>query len=217
MLVEMRKKPNHTVRPHSALGGWPPAPEEVAARPTSASLRSDRRQSTRFGDFTEALVGSAGGGHERQTCCEAELRPKNCRTQSIRCHRATACFARFPRLQSHLNRGERAQGRADVSTHRARNTHAGRSALHLCPQIGTRPSIETPASFVARPVPTPAMQGFLLASRSQRVDWRCVRRVSRFGSAAAQALASLRCHLGALRGQFGTSRSRRRPGLRSPA
>ena len=44
VLIEMWRKHYNTVRPHSALGYRPPAPETIAAGPPSASLRTARQQ-----------------------------------------------------------------------------------------------------------------------------------------------------------------------------
>ena len=44
VLIEMWRKHYNTVRPHSALGYRPPAPETVAAGPPSAALRSARQR-----------------------------------------------------------------------------------------------------------------------------------------------------------------------------
>jgi len=44
VLIESWRKHYNTVRPHSSLGYRPPAPETIAAGPTSASLRSARPQ-----------------------------------------------------------------------------------------------------------------------------------------------------------------------------
>lgn len=44
VLIEMWRSHYNTVRPHSALGYRPPAPETIAAGPTSASLRSARQR-----------------------------------------------------------------------------------------------------------------------------------------------------------------------------
>lgn len=44
VLIESWRKHYNTVRPHSSLGYRPPAPEAIAAGPTSASLRSDQQR-----------------------------------------------------------------------------------------------------------------------------------------------------------------------------
>jgi transposase InsO family protein len=44
VLIEMWRKHYNTVRPHSALGYRPPAPETIAAGPPSASLRTARQR-----------------------------------------------------------------------------------------------------------------------------------------------------------------------------
>lgn len=44
VLIESWRRHYNTVRPHSSLGYRPPAPEAIAAGPTSASLRSDQQR-----------------------------------------------------------------------------------------------------------------------------------------------------------------------------
>jgi transposase InsO family protein len=44
VLIECWRRHYNTIRPHSALGYRPPAPEAIAAGPTSASLRSDQQR-----------------------------------------------------------------------------------------------------------------------------------------------------------------------------
>ncbi len=44
VLIEMWRKHYNTVRPHSALGYKPPAPETIAAGPPSAALRSAQQR-----------------------------------------------------------------------------------------------------------------------------------------------------------------------------
>jgi putative transposase len=44
VLIESWRRHYNTVRPHSSLGYRPPAPETIAAGPTSASLRSDQQR-----------------------------------------------------------------------------------------------------------------------------------------------------------------------------
>jgi transposase InsO family protein len=44
VLIESWRRHYNTIRPHSALGYRPPAPEAIAAGPTSASLRSDQQR-----------------------------------------------------------------------------------------------------------------------------------------------------------------------------
>lgn len=46
VLIEMWRKHYNTVRPHSSLGCRPPAPEAIAAGPSSASLRPDQQPAT---------------------------------------------------------------------------------------------------------------------------------------------------------------------------
>jgi len=46
VLIESWRRHYNTVRPHSSLGYRPPAPETIAAGPTSASLRSDQQRAT---------------------------------------------------------------------------------------------------------------------------------------------------------------------------
>lgn len=56
VLIEMWRKHDNTVRPHSSLGYRPPAPEAIipaaAAGPTSAPLRSDQQQGATAGNIS---------------------------------------------------------------------------------------------------------------------------------------------------------------------
>lgn len=46
VLTEMWRRHYNTARPHSSLAYRPPAPEAIAAGPTSAALRSDQQPAT---------------------------------------------------------------------------------------------------------------------------------------------------------------------------
>lgn len=75
VLIEAWRRHYNTVRPHSALGYRPPAPETVAAGPPSAPLRSPQQRVAAVPGLSQTLVSQPGKGQMKsgplkclQTC-----------------------------------------------------------------------------------------------------------------------------------------------------
>jgi len=65
MLIERWREHYNRVRPYSALGYRPPAPEAIAAGPSSASLRAVQQRHSDRTTTASTVDSTAGEGHKR--------------------------------------------------------------------------------------------------------------------------------------------------------